>query len=330
MLHRTVRPDATLQVRLPARARRGTCVAEGVGKPAAHRRAPQVSLRLLGGGGDGGATGAESRSSYLEMYKEQSTGKLDAREELLAVWTLCRLTRSPLGGPDGRRQVVLCPLGCMYDREAVLNALKERSVDGIPLPPLVAHVKSLKSLTTLQMHLSEPAELDTSAAAVAVAADFREPRAEHVRFSCPLTGLQMNGRYRFVALCPSGVVVSERALKSAPAAVEELLGGAPLSSQQRVPIYGTAEEVDALRAALAAKAAASNSGKGSKRKAEAAAAPAEAPAPAHPAPVKRLGGGVAPAAPAGATKEVWASLFTSSGAAPKTETFGARNVSARR
>jgi Rtf2 RING-finger len=260
------------------------------------------------------------------MYKEQAVGKLDAREELLAVWTLCRLTRAPLGGADGRQQVVLCPLGCMYDREAVLTALKERSLDGIPLPPLVAHIKSLKSLTTLQMHLSDPPAADTAAAAAA-AADFREPRAEHVRFSCPLTGLQMNGRYRFVALCPSGVVVSERALKSAPAAVEDMLAGASLASQQQIPIYGTPEEVDALRAALAAKAAAASNGKG-KRKAEAA--PAEAPPPPPPPPQAVRKAGVAPAAPAGATKEVWNSLFTSSGPAAKVETFGARNVSARR
>jgi hypothetical protein len=33
-------------------------------------------LRLRGGGGDGGATGAESRSAYLEMYKEKGSGKV--------------------------------------------------------------------------------------------------------------------------------------------------------------------------------------------------------------------------------------------------------------
>ena len=35
-------------------------------------------LRLRGGGGDGGATGAESRSSYLDMYKTQKTGAVRA------------------------------------------------------------------------------------------------------------------------------------------------------------------------------------------------------------------------------------------------------------
>jgi hypothetical protein len=33
-------------------------------------------LRLRGGGGDGGATGAESRSSYLEMYMEKKPDKV--------------------------------------------------------------------------------------------------------------------------------------------------------------------------------------------------------------------------------------------------------------
>ena len=28
-------------------------------------------MRLRGGGGDGGSTGAESRDSYLQMYKEK-------------------------------------------------------------------------------------------------------------------------------------------------------------------------------------------------------------------------------------------------------------------
>ena len=36
----------------------------------------QMHLRLKGGGGDGGATGAESRASYLEMYMEKKPDKV--------------------------------------------------------------------------------------------------------------------------------------------------------------------------------------------------------------------------------------------------------------
>ena len=40
--------------------------------------AVNLSLRLRGGGGDGGSTGAESRSSYLEMYKERKEEKVSS------------------------------------------------------------------------------------------------------------------------------------------------------------------------------------------------------------------------------------------------------------
>jgi hypothetical protein len=36
----------------------------------------QLHLRLRGGGGDGGSTGAESRSSYLEMYQGKKHDKV--------------------------------------------------------------------------------------------------------------------------------------------------------------------------------------------------------------------------------------------------------------
>jgi hypothetical protein len=38
-----------------------------------------LHLRLRGGGGDGGSTGAESRSSFLEMYARKKTVKVRAR-----------------------------------------------------------------------------------------------------------------------------------------------------------------------------------------------------------------------------------------------------------
>ena len=77
-----------------------------------------VSRAMRGGGGDGGATGAESRSCYLEMYADgggqgfsrkhgiagrfvrystQSTVRdRDEREEDFARWFNCTLTEEPL------------------------------------------------------------------------------------------------------------------------------------------------------------------------------------------------------------------------------------------
>ena len=44
----------------------------------------QVHLRLRGGGGDGGATGAESRSSYLEMYMKKKPDKVQEKTHYLS------------------------------------------------------------------------------------------------------------------------------------------------------------------------------------------------------------------------------------------------------
>ena len=178
--------------------------------------------------------------------------QMDAREELLALWTCCRLTRQPLGGEDGTRDVVACPLGYLYDKEAVLTALKQRLLDEQPMPALASHIESLKDVTTLQLTQGGARNHhDTDAAADAT--DFRD--ATHVRFVCPVTEVPMNGRHRFVALRPSGVVVAERALKQVPDAVGELLQGGSLEAQQVLPLNGTPDELDALRAAHAASRA---------------------------------------------------------------------------
>lgn len=47
----------------------------------------QLSYRMCGGGGDGGSTGAESRSCYLEMYKGKQVWSFDLR--LLALDPPC-------------------------------------------------------------------------------------------------------------------------------------------------------------------------------------------------------------------------------------------------
>lgn len=41
-----------------------------------HGSRVEASGRLRGGGGDGGSTGAESRSSYLEMYMEKKADQV--------------------------------------------------------------------------------------------------------------------------------------------------------------------------------------------------------------------------------------------------------------
>ena len=52
-----------------------------------------IALRLRGGGGDGGATGAESRISYLEMYASKKPDKVGLKNFSPFVSCSSRLSR---------------------------------------------------------------------------------------------------------------------------------------------------------------------------------------------------------------------------------------------
>ena len=62
-----------------------------------------IALRLRGGGGDGGATGAESRISYLEMYASKKPDKVRPR-------SLLQATKPCLSGHCAQYQLTGCLL----------------------------------------------------------------------------------------------------------------------------------------------------------------------------------------------------------------------------
>jgi hypothetical protein len=170
------------------------------------------------------------------MYAGKKPDKVDPHEEALARWTRCALTGDALQLP-----VVADALGSLFNKEAAVAALLASRGDGggegvKPLPEaLRGHVTGLRSLTDAKLALA--ADVARSAAAAAgTAADGGDAAAApsaanandddaSVRFACPVTGTPMNGRFRFYLHKPSGVVLSERALREAPRAiVEEALG----------------------------------------------------------------------------------------------------------
>ena len=93
-------------------------------------------------------------------------------------------------------------LGALYNKDALLAALMARS-----LPAALGHVSSLRHLIDLRL-ARNPNYAGQSAAS---AADFQPGNG--AEWTCPVTGLELNGRYRFVALRRTGHVVSEKALK---------------------------------------------------------------------------------------------------------------------
>jgi hypothetical protein len=80
----------------------------------------------------------------------------------------------------------------------------------------------MKAITTMKLHRNAGKNRSVKDASGNVnGASFR--LAAEAKFSCPITGTDFNGRAKFVVLVPSGVVVSERALREAKSTVEELL-----------------------------------------------------------------------------------------------------------
>lgn len=277
--------------------------------------------RLRGGGGDGGSTGAESRSCYLEMYAGKKRDKVNPEEERLARWTTCQLSGMPLHPP-----CVADELGSLFNKDAVLQALVTKS-----MPKPLGHISSLKHLIELKLE-------------AAAGSGGGQGGEDGARFACPISGQAFNGKYKFVIFRKSGHVLSERALKEVPAVVEEMVGG-KWEASDLLPVNPSGEELQQMREALLLKRTAERAAKKEKKKDKAAAAAAAVGGGSgEPAEVTAAGGkraaengdaaaaaaknGVngAPAAaaagakrfkaaelkPKGADDNVWNSLFTSS------------------
>ncbi|KAK3001624.1 hypothetical protein RJ639_020754 [Escallonia herrerae] len=174
--------------------------------------------RLPGGGGDGGATGAESRDCYLNMYAVKKPDKVDPNEQRLSKWLNCALTNEPL-----KRPVVVDFLGNVFNKEGLVEALLAKK-----LPKGFGHIKGLKDMI--------PVELDS----------IRGVKDGGARFQCPITGLEFNGKYKFYAIRTCGHVLSAKALKEVKSS-GCLVCRKEFGETDKIAINGSEEEVAALR-----------------------------------------------------------------------------------
>ncbi|KAG1664938.1 hypothetical protein FOA52_004460 [Chlamydomonas sp. UWO 241] len=168
-----------------------------------------LTYRLRGAGGDGGSTGSESRSCYLEMYAGKKNDKVNPIEEALGKWTRCVLSGETLAAP-----VVVDEMGNLFSKEALVHALLHKT-----LPPQLAYISSLKHVTELKLERN----IAHSSSGAATQQGGVGPSNE-AAFCCPISGAGFNGRYKFVAF-KTGLVVSEKAVKEARPVVVELFGG---------------------------------------------------------------------------------------------------------
>lgn len=179
--------------------------------------------RVLGGGGDGGATGAESRDCYLKMYAEKKPDKVDPNEQRLSKWLNCALSNEPL-----REPCVIDWLGNIFNKESLVHALLEKK-----LPKGFGHIKGLRDMIKVKLTMIPGTESSGNG--------ISEPR-----YQCPIAGLEFNGKYKFFALRTCGHVLSAKAMKEVKSS-SCLVCRVEFTDRDKFVINGSEEEVAEMR-----------------------------------------------------------------------------------
>ncbi len=145
-----------------------------------------------------------------------------------------------VSGEQLRDPIVSCELGHLYNKEAVLLALLERTLN-----PAFNHIRGMKDLIPCRF-THNPNWVDETAASIAAGGETgaaSEAKGETgsfldedvvAKFICPVTRVEMNAKQPFVVLRTTGWVLSERALKE--------IGAANLQGE-----YGPFEMEDIIR-----------------------------------------------------------------------------------
>ena len=124
-----------------------------------------------------------------------------------------------------KKGVVACEMGRLYNKEAVIEMLlnKDRSTS----PAWASHIEKLKDVVELDLTINPAYEAKRKDAVGDGMYQDKLVSRFHlylkcnlgsfllfcIRYQCPVTGLEMNGRFKFVFSWTTGRVVSERAMK---------------------------------------------------------------------------------------------------------------------
>ncbi|KAL3131040.1 hypothetical protein ABBQ38_000358 [Trebouxia sp. C0009 RCD-2024] len=188
-----------------------------------------------------------TRGGNASTSAARTRNTVDAHTAKSTRWSTCSLSNQPLQAP-----IVADFLGNLYNREAVLEFLLSKGgafVDDSAQHRYLnqqrasrfgyEHLQSIRDVFTV--HLTEHADL--------VGQQPTTTDAEVVeRFICPVTQLHST-RYPFVAIASCGHVFSDRAVKQMTDCCCATCG-TKFAEAQLIPVNGTPEQVERLKAAL--------------------------------------------------------------------------------
>lgn len=165
-------------------------------------------------------------------------------------WLHCALTQQRLEEP-----IAMCTMGRLYSKQSVIERLLEKE----KMPETSAHVRSMKDIKTLQL-TPNPAFTDEDKTEGLL--DTR-----HAPYICKLIGLEMSGKFRFVALWTCGCVMSERALKQIKGNTASTcpLCQLPYSVEDVIILNGNDEDMELMKVKSEMRAAKRKSAKKDKK-----------------------------------------------------------------
>lgn len=193
-------------------------------------------------GCDGGTIPRRDELVRLKKKPEQK----DKDAERSFKWRNCALSQQPLQEP-----IVACGLGRLYSKSSVLEALLDKDTK----PESVSHIKNLKDIKDLKLY-KNPAYVATEHTEGSVG-DGSAP------YICPISGLEMTGKFRFVFLWNCGCVLAERALKEVKQNICHMCQQ-PFTDKDVIILNGNEEDLEMLMLKMTVRVANRKSGKKSK------------------------------------------------------------------
>lgn len=129
------------------------------------------------------------------VRQKKKAEKKDKDIESANKWRFCALSSEKL-----RKPIVSCPLGRLYNKEAIIEYLLNK--DEFIGNTIVSHIRNLKDIK--ELNLTEQKSDDKPN---------KDEQLSESDYICPIVGIEMNGNYRFSYLKNCACVISERALK---------------------------------------------------------------------------------------------------------------------
>lgn len=189
------------------------------------------------------STSRSSRGGNVDNLPSAEPNQGTRQEQARAKWRVCALSGEPLRAP-----IVVCELGKLYNRSAIIEFLLGEGVFSQNREELkktgFGHITSIKNMLEVQMTINDATE--SKKATNNSDTTVHEPGL----FVCPVTQLETNGMHQFCVLKTCGHAFSEKALNL----FQELKGcwtcNVPYTKDDIIPIYGNEKALAELEVKL--------------------------------------------------------------------------------